>query len=616
MTPPNRRATRLRTHSCGELDGRAAGMRVTLAGWVHRVRDHGGVVFVDLRDRYGRTQVVVHPDEAAAEVTETARALRPETVTQVRGEVRRRPEGMVNPEMPTGEIEVYAETVEILNPAQTPPFLVEDAALAGEDLRLQYRYIDLRRPELQQALALRHRVALAARRHLDSLDFLEIETPMLVRPTPEGARDYLVPSRVHPGRFYALPQSPQLYKQILMVAGVDRYFQLARCLRDEDLRADRQPEHTQIDLEMSYVTEEDVFDVVEGLIVHVFQEAMGVALERPFLRLEYDEAMDRYGTDRPDLRIPAEIVDVSRAVSGSGFRVFSETVSSGRAVRCLRVPEGGAASRKEIQELEATAKQAGAAGLAWARVKGGALDGGIAKFLDAGTVASLLQATGGRDGDLLLFAADEPRRASAILGAVRSRLGPQLIQDAQRFHPLWVTHFPLFERDPDTGHIVPCHHAFSMPLDPDPQAIRERPLDVRAQLYDLVLNGTELASGSVRIHKRELQETVLEMIGVDRAAAERRFGFLLRAFEFGAPPHGGIAIGLDRLVMVMSGRASIRDTIAFPKTTSASSLMDQAPAPANPDDLRELHLQPSPSARRAAREEGDNAGGQGGGPIP
>ncbi|MBU1950806.1 MAG: aspartate--tRNA ligase [Candidatus Eisenbacteria bacterium] len=581
----------MRSHTCGELRLSQAGERVSLTGWVHRSRDHGGVLFVDLRDRYGRTQVVVHPDEAPPEVTEKARTLRPEFVARIEGMVRARPDGMINPDMITGQIEVYATSVEVLNPSITPPFLVEDAALAGEDLRLQYRYIDLRRPELQKVLALRHRVALATREFLDAQDFLEVETPMLVRPTPEGARDYLVPSRVHPGRCYALPQSPQLYKQILMVAGVDRYFQLARCLRDEDLRADRQPEHTQIDLEMSFINEEDIFKLVEGLMSHLFKEALGVDLPTPFLKIEYDEVMDRFGTDKPDLRIPVEIKDISEAVARTEFRIFKETVQEGRAVRCLCVPGGADYSRKDIQGLEERAKAEGAPGLAWARVKEDGLDGGISKFLEPETAQSIRMTTGAAVGDLLLFAADEPRQASRILGGVRSALVDRLLDpDAPPFYPLWVTHFPLFEKDAQTGRYIPCHHIFSMPLDPDPQKFAADPLAIRAQLYDLVINGTELASGSVRIHRREIQEAVMGIIGLDSVEIERRFGFLLKAFELGAPPHGGVAIGLDRLVMIMSGRTSIRDTIAFPKTTSAASLMDKAPAEPDPQDLEQLHI--------------------------
>jgi aspartyl-tRNA synthetase len=587
---PERYETALRTHTCGELRPEHAGKQVTLAGWVHRVRDHGGVFFVDVRDRYGLTQVVVHPDEAGPAVTDTARTLRHEFVVQVEGAVRSRPEGMVNPDMETGGIEVLAKELRVLNPAKTPPFLIEDASTAGEDLRLQYRFLDLRRPEIQTVLGLRHHATLEARRYLDSQGFWEVETPMLVRPTPEGARDYLVPSRVHPGRFYALPQSPQLYKQILMVSGVDRYFQIARCLRDEDLRADRQPEHTQIDLEMSFVAEEDVFRLVEGLVTHVFREVLGVDLSPPYLRLDYQEAMDRYGIDKPDLRIPGHIVDVTEAVRTTGFRIFREAAEGGKAVRAYAVPGGATLSRREIQDLEGAAKKEGAPGLAWSRVAAEGLEGGIGKFLEPPVAAGIREATGADAGDLLLFAADQPMKASRILGALRLALGSRLRGDEAGYRPLWVTHFPLFEKDEETGAIVPCHHMFSMPVNPDPDSIRSDPLATKAQLYDLVVNGVELASGSVRIHRREVQEAVMEVVGLDRAEAERRFGFLLNAFEYGAPPHGGIAIGMDRLVMIMAGRTSIRDTIAFPKTTSALSLMDGAPSESDPAVLKELHI--------------------------
>jgi aspartyl-tRNA synthetase len=564
------------------------------------------VFFADLRDRHGRTQVVLHPEAGQTELVELARSLRSEDVVRVEGEVRPRPEGMANPDLPTGEIEVYASRLEILARAKTPPFVVDDAPRAGEDLRLEFRYLDLRRPELQSVLGLRHRVSQAARRFLDAQGFWEVETPMLVRPTPEGARDYLVPSRIHPGRFYALPQSPQLYKQILMVAGVDRYFQLARCLRDEDLRADRQPEHTQIDLEMSFVTEEDVWDLVEGLMAAIFQETLGITLERPFPRLAYEEAMEAYGTDKPDLRIPGRIRDVTSKVASCGFRVFEEAAARGDAVRCLRVPGGASLSRKEIQGLEEVAKAHGAAGLAWARVGAEGLEGGIAKFLAPEAQRGLRETSEAREGDLLLLAAAPAMQASRILGAVRTHLGPRLRSEGREFRFLWVVRFPLFERDEETGRIVPCHHMFSMPVDPDPEAIRRDPLAVRARLYDLVLNGTELASGSIRIHRREIQEAVMEVVGLDRAEAERRFGFLLRAFEYGAPPHGGIAIGLDRLVMLLAGRSSIRDTIAFPKTTSAMSLMDGAPSEPDPGVLEELHIRVVPP-RQTETGGGDHA---------
>ena len=601
---PRSLATRLRTHTCGELRAEDAEKDVALCGWVHRIRDHGGVLFIDLRDRHGRTQIVVHPDEVEGAVTEEARTVKTEYVVRVEGKVRRRPEGMANTELATGAVEVLVRGLDVLNASKTPPFMIEGESTAGEDLRLQYRYLDLRRPELQQVLGLRHRATMAARGYLDSQGFWDVETPMLVRPTPEGARDYLVPSRVHPGQFYALPQSPQLYKQILMVSGIDRYFQLARCLRDEDLRADRQPEHTQIDLEMSFVAEEDVFTLVEGLVSRIFGEVLGVDLATPFPRLEYDEAIASYGTDKPDLRIPGRIRDVTQAVRSSGFRVFEEAAQSGGAVRCYAVPGGSELSRKEIDALETRARQAGAAGLAWARVKEEGLEGGISKFLQGDTFPALKAAAGAETGDLLLFAADEPSAASRILGAVRTEWGAgRGASGTEGYRPLWVVHFPLFEKDEETGRLVPCHHMFSMPVRPDVGLLERDPLSVKAQLYDLVMNGMELASGSIRIHRRDIQEAVMRVVGVGAEEAQRKFGFLLDAFEYGAPPHGGIAIGLDRLVMIMASRSSIRDTIAFPKTTSASSLMDGAPAGAEESVLRELHIRVVPPRSPSGERE-------------
>jgi aspartyl-tRNA synthetase len=579
-----------RTHTCGELNAADAGKDVLLMGWVHRVRDHGGVFFLDLRDRGGLTQIVCRPDQGAPDLTDKARSLGSECVIGVKGTVVKRLEA--NPNLSTGEIEVAATELKILNGAATTPFVIGDTIGAGEDLRLEYRYLDLRSASLQSVLGLRHRVALMARKYLDGQGFWEIETPMLVRPTPEGSRDYLVPSRVHPGSFYALPQSPQLYKQILMVSGMDRYFQIARCLRDEDLRADRQPEHTQIDIEMSFVDEEQIFALVEGLMTHLFENCLGVTLSHPFPRLAYEKAMDRYGTDKPDLRFDLPIVDLSDAVAGSDFRVFSEALGSGGRVKGIVIPGGGSLSRKEQDELEEVVKPFGARGLARARVAGGTLDGGFAKFLDPATTERLIAAIGASDGDLIAIVAAKRMTANRSLGALRSRIGNARLDDAGRkqWRFLWVDRFPLFEEDEATGRIVPCHHMFTMPLDEDLPRLRTDPLSVHARLYDLVLNGNELASGSIRIHRRDIQEAVMDVAGISPEEAERRFGFLLRAFQYGAPPHGGIAIGLDRTIMLMAGRTSIRDTIAFPKTTSAMCLMDGAPAPVDPADLRDLRI--------------------------
>lgn len=590
-------ATSLRTHTCGELRARDTGKEVALTGWIHRIRDHGGVFFLDLRDRYGITQVVTRPGETSKELVAVLKEARPEFVLRVMGSVAPRPEGMINPERATGEIELVARKAEILSVSETPPFQVEGETTAGEDLRLEYRYLDLRRPDLQRVLELRHEVALRIRRHLNDLGFLEIETPMLVKPTPEGARDFLVPSRERPGRFYALPQSPQLYKQILMVAGVDRYFQLAHCLRDEDLRADRQPEHTQVDVEMSFVREEDVYAVVESLMQDLFRNVLGVEVETPFERLDYDECMDRFGTDKPDLRYSGEIVDVTDLLEGSGFRLFSEAKASGRWVKALAVPGGASLSRKESDALETEVKLAGAQGLARAKVAGGGLETGFAKHLEPERAAALIGATGATDGDLVGLVVDERLTACRSLGRLRAFLASRqakarLEQEGAvpEYRFLWVRHFPLFERDEETGTIVPAHHMFTMPIEKDLPLLERDPLSARAQLYDLVMNGVELGSGSIRIHRRDIQERVMKLIGLEAAEAERRFGFLLKAFQYGAPPHGGIALGLDRLIMLMAGRSSIRDTIAFPKTTSGLSLMDGAPAEADPADLRDLHI--------------------------
>jgi len=583
---------RKRTHTCGDLRPEHAGMRARLMGWAHRKRDHGGVVFLDLRDRYGITQAVFRPEQVGEDTMERARSIGSEYVVLVEGKVLNRPKGSENPDLPTGGVELEAETLSILNVSKTPPFPLDDTVTASEDLRLRYRYLDLRREPLQQSLIFRHRMVRSVREHLSDQGFLEIETPMLVRPTPEGARDYVVPSRVHHGKFYALPQSPQLYKQILMVSGFDRYFQIARCLRDEDLRADRQPEFTQIDLEMSFVTEEDVFEVVEGMLASVFRRDLGREIKVPFPRLTYRESMERFGSDKPDLRIPFEIRDVTDVAGESAFEKFREAKGAGgHMTGALAVPKQAGASRREIEGWEADAKTLGVAGLAWARVKGGALDGGISKHFPGDLAARLIAASGASEGSLLLIASGPRATVQRSLGHVRTKIGEERFSlDPRDFRFVWVHQFPLFEWLEDRKEWAPAHHIFTMPLDEHLAHLATDPGRVHAQLYDLAANGQELASGSIRIHRKDIQEKVMEVIGMSSDQAHARFGFLLEAFEYGAPPHGGIALGLDRLVILFHGGESIRDAIAFPKTARASSLMDDAPAPIDEADLKELHL--------------------------
>jgi len=591
-------AGRRRTHRCGDLRPEHAGTRTRLLGWAHRVRDHGGVLFLDLRDRYGMTQVVFRPENLNETTMEHARAIGSEWVVLVEGTVLKRPKGSENTDLATGGIEVEADTLAILNPSKTPPFPVDEtAASVSEDLRLKYRYLDLRRAALRDSIVFRHRLARSVREYLSDQDFLEIETPMLVKPTPEGARDYVVPSRLQPGKFYALPQSPQLYKQILMVAGFDRYFQIARCLRDEDLRADRQPEFTQIDLEMSFPTEDDVFHVVEGMLESVFRRDLSRALTVPFPRLTYREAMERFGTDKPDLRIAFEIRDVTEAAGQGEFEVFRATLAA--APRCmtgvLAVPGQAGASRKEIDAWEAAAKQMGVAGLAWSRVKGSTLEGGVAKHFPGPLAGRLIDAAAAPDGSLLLLVGGVRAIVQRTLGHLRTLIGNQKFTlDPRDFRFVWVHQFPLFEWDEGRQAWSPAHHIFTMPLDEHIAHLESDPGRVHGQLYDLAANGNELASGSIRIHRKDIQERVMRVIGMAPEELQAKFGFLLESFEYGAPPHGGIALGLDRLVVLFYGGDSIRDAIAFPKTASATSLMDGAPAPISGDELRELRIRPVP----------------------
>jgi len=574
----------------GTLRATDAGHPVDLYGWVHRRRDHGGLIFIDLRDRSGLVQVQFHPDRAGAFTR--AGDLRLEFVVHVHGTVRRRPPGAENPTLPTGEIEVEAEALEILNRSKTPPFPVNERSEADESLRLRYRYLDLRRIEMTRNLELRHRMVKAIRDFLDREGFLEIETPVLIRSTPEGARDYLVPSRVNLGRFYALPQSPQLYKQILMVAGYDRYFQIARCYRDEDLRADRQNEFTQLDLEMSFVTEDDVLDVTERCFAYVWQTVLGRAVPVPFRRVTHADALLRYGVDKPDLRYGLELVDLTPHFQSTGFQVFRQVLAQGGAIRGLRVPGGSALGRKEIDALTEVAKTAKAKGLAFWYQEALEWRSPITKFFTAEELGALQGATEARPGDLVLAVADQPRVAAGAMGAIRKAVAErQSLIPADAFEFAWITEFPMYARNEETGQIEAEHHPFTAPHPADDDLIETDPLRVRARSYDLVLNGIELASGSIRIHDPGLQQRIFAQLGWTKEEAAGRFGFLLEAFEYGAPPHGGIAPGIDRAVMLAAGEQTIRDVIAFPKNQQAQEPMTGAPATVDVAQLRELGLE-------------------------
>ena len=584
-----------RTHSNGGLRQTDVGSEVTLMGWAQTRRDLGGLIFIDLRDREGITQIVCNPQEAPAAAA-VASQVRSEYVLAARGVVARRPEGTANPKIPTGDVEVRVRELRVLNSSETPPFRVSDDAPVDEALRLRYRYLDLRRPTMYRHLALRHALAKAVRDHLGREGFLEVETPMLIKSTPEGARDFLVPSRLHPGAFYVLPQSPQLFKQLLMVAGVERYFQIVRCFRDEDGRADRQPEFTQVDIEMSFVGIDDVIHLTEGLMASAVREALGVDVPTPFPRVTYAEAMDRYGSDKPDLRLGLAIVDCTDLFGDGEMPLFARAAASGGAVRGIAVPGAAGYSRREVHQLEETAKAAVAGGLATVHLEGDGSRGPVSRYLGAAHLTALRERFQAKAGDLLLLVAGAPRAASVALGRVRLDLAARLGLVDDRLAFLWVTEFPLLERAQETGRLAAVHHPFTAPLDEDLPLLADDPLRVRAKAYDLVLNGVELGGGSIRIHRQDLQARMFHILGISPQAARERFGFLLDAFQYGAPPHGGIALGLDRVVMVLAGQETIRDVIAFPKTQSATDLMTGAPSPVDPAALDEAHIQLKPPA--------------------
>ncbi|WP_339776581.1 aspartate--tRNA ligase [uncultured Methylophaga sp.] len=584
----------MRSHYCGDVNESLIEQTVKVAGWMHRRRDHGGVIFIDLRDREGLVQIVCNPEDA--ESFAVAEKVRSEYVLQIEGVVNPRPAGSENTDLKSGKIEIIAKRVTILNSSETPPFPLTEQAEVNEDIRLRHRYIDLRRPEMLQKLRFRSQIIRQLRQYLDNHGFMDIETPILTKATPEGARDYLVPSRTHPGDFFALPQSPQLFKQLLMVAGMDRYYQVVRCFRDEDLRADRQPEFTQLDIETSFVEEEDLMQLMEEMIRDLFANVLEQPLPNPFPRMTYADAMDRYGSDKPDLRIPLELVDVSDLMQGVDFKVFSAPANdeNGR-VAALRVPGGNSLSRKEIDDYTKFVSIYGAKGLAYIKVNDLAADreglqSPILKFLPDDVVDAILQRTAAETGDLVFFGADKASIVNESLGALRVKIGHDLDMVEHGWRPLWVVEFPMFEWDDKTQRWYALHHPFTAPRESDIDLLSNDPGKCLSRAYDMVLNGTELGGGSIRIHKTDVQQKVFEMLGIPAEEAEEKFGFLLQALKYGCPPHGGLAFGLDRLAMLMTGSASIRDVMAFPKTQSAACLLTNAPSPVSDEQLKELNI--------------------------
>ncbi len=584
--------TLLRTHNCNELGSDHLEQKVVLMGWVLRRRDHGGVIFIDLRDRWGITQIVFNP-EINPEVHNKAHQLRSEWVLAVKGRVERRPGDMANPKLNTGEIEVLVDELRILNTSETPPFPLDEEVEISDNLRLQYRYLDLRRPEMAEKLIMRHKATQAVRTYLSENNFLEVETPVLTRSTPEGARDYLVPSRVNAGRFYALPQSPQLFKQILMMSGMDRYFQVVRCFRDEDLRADRQPEFTQIDMELSFVNEEEIISISEGMIKNVFKATRDIELTPPFKRMTYDEAMDRFGTDRPDTRFGLELTDLTETLRGCGFKVFNSIIEKGGVVKAINAKGCGSFSRKDLDNLTEYAGRFGARGMAWIKIKEDEWQSPITKFFNDDELAAMGRALDAQPGDLILFGADSLNIVQQVLAELRLELGRRLeLIDKNTFDFIWITEFPLLEYDHDQKRHTAVHHPFTAPNEDQLELLKTDPGQVKSRAYDLVLNGNEIGGGSIRVHQKAMQEQVFQALGIDKTEGEDKFGFLLRALELGAPPHGGIAFGVDRLLMILTGSDSIRDVIAFPKTQKATCPLTEAPAQVARKQLTELSLRP------------------------